>query len=234
MVFPRPLARLTSQAKESRVSYHDAGRCTAGSWDARRGDVHGSAVLVDPDLRDRLVPSRFPRAEVDGLSDRLSPFYDPFAGYHLLPAYDATSAVGLAAGGERSRGIGYSYSAGRKSALSSELHAQCGRSLQRNSVAPYLAGRRSRVRVLGGANCVETRCLGHREHSDRNRHERAPSRCDRRPKLLLRTGRGFRLDPSGPWLGFFCAGFSFDPSPAQSASPAPWTSECGTGSGMMP
>src|SRR5580704_10123364 len=130
MEFPRPLGRLTSHANKFRLSHHDAGRSAAGSWDARRGNVHGSTVLADPDLWNRLIPGRFPRAKVDGFSDQLSSLYDPFARHHLFPADNATSAMGLAVRSERSRRTRYSYRAGRESALSSELHAQCGRSMQ--------------------------------------------------------------------------------------------------------
>ena len=65
--------------------------------------------------------------EGDGLSDRLSALYDPLAcNHHLLPADNATSALGIAIGaasGRSPRCTRYSYRAGRESALSSSLHA---------------------------------------------------------------------------------------------------------------
>ena len=134
--------------------------------------------------RNRPISGRSSGAAVDCISDRLSALYDPLAGNRVLPVDTSSSVVGIAIGCDRSGRARDSHRARGESALSTELHAQCGRSVQRNSLFAFSAGRSRRLRVLGRAEHVETHRLGGREHSNRDRDQWSASRRDGRAELL--------------------------------------------------
>src|SRR6266849_3955330 len=128
----------------------------ARTWDAWCGVVYGAAVLADPDFWNRHIPGWFQGAAGDCLSDRLSVVHDPIAGNRVLPVDLTSSIVCFAIGCEWSGRGGHSHRARGKSAHSAELHAECGRSMQRNPLSAFIVGGSCGLRVLGRAEYMET------------------------------------------------------------------------------
>ena len=148
----------------------------AGSRNARCGAVHLTIVVGGLDLWDCGFPGGIPDAAVDGVSHRLSALHDPVACDHLLPTDIPASINGFTIGSERPDRAWYSCCPARECDHPAELHAQCRRGMQRNTLTAFFVSRGCRLRVLGRAGNVEKSGYCGGEHSNCHRDER-PSYC---------------------------------------------------------